>query len=147
MEPNQISKRVQMEPNQISKRVRLAKQISFRNVFEPIYFARGNILPTLGDDDIAILFVVSKKRTTKPEEIMSLLPERCRDHFEMVQKMRTVRGMFFDKFSLFAKSEDDGVLIGFGADEMYYVLAVWDKEDQSLWQPEQDLYERHVIDN
>lgn len=76
----------------------------------------------------------------EPDKIMNLLPEECKDHFEMLQKVKTKYGWFFNRFALFARPTD-GVLVGFGNDDMYYVLIVWDGEGRDLWKPDQNLFD------
>ena len=59
--------------------------------------------------------------------------------------MKTSRGKFFERFALFLKGEADAMLIGFGTDEMYYVVATWDENGVDLYRPTQDLYDRPVL--
>ncbi len=119
------------------------KDDNLREIFTERYEARDGILPTLSDEESAALFFLPIK-ATEPGKIVGLLSEKCREHFKALQGMRTVRGPFFERFAILAKPTD-GILVGFGKDEVYYVLATWDQNGQDLWQPQQDLCKRPVI--
>ncbi|MFH1178495.1 MAG: hypothetical protein V1711_02115 [bacterium] len=133
--------------DQVGKQIKFAKQTPFRDVFKGYVGSNGRhvVLPTLSDKQSAIVFFVSDDRLVAPHTIMNKLPEKCKDHFEMVHAMRTKRGMFFERFALFAK-QDGGMLVGFGADEVYYVLATWDRNGQDLWQPKWDIHDNPIIE-
>lgn len=130
-----------------SRQLEYARQTSFRNVFKG--HVGGEVPPTLSDEAIALVFVASAQQDTANDKIMevlsSVLPGEGDEHFMTLQKMKTVRGQFFTRFVLFTKTIIDGLLVGFGTDEMYYVVATWDGRGCDLWQPKHDLHDRPVL--
>jgi hypothetical protein len=120
-----------------------ARSVPFREVFKPYVEAKD--LPTLSDEEIALAFFVSKGRESEIEKIAEKLPRDAKSKFQEYQKMKTTRGPFFERFALFAKTPQDGILVGFGYDEVYYVLSAWNQEGADFWQPDHDLYDRPVI--
>lgn len=115
------------------EQLRLAKQTPFRTVFRP--FVGSDAVPTLDDKASALVFHVSRDRVLTPAEIMSKLPVSLKAPFQELQEMRARGRPFFERFALFAKSENDGMLVGFGTDDLYYVLMVWDEHGTDFWRP------------
>jgi len=123
------------------RRLEFARSTTFKKAYEPL----EGTLSTLSDESIALLFHVAEKRLHKPEEILGELPEEVHVLFAEFQKMATVRGIFFKRFAAYVRLPADGILIGFGADDMYYVLAVWDPSGVLTWKPTQELYGEPVL--
>lgn len=111
-----------------------ARQISFRDVCKPFV---GNFPPTLSNESIALVFAVSKDKKKTQSEIAEKLPKGCQKHFNNLRRMENPeQEPFFKRFVLFAKASDDGMLVGFGIDELYYVLITFDQNGYDVWSPE-----------
>ncbi|MBI4779358.1 hypothetical protein HY797_02815 [Candidatus Falkowbacteria bacterium] len=121
----------------------MAKEMSYRDTYR--HYVGGELVPTLSDEESAIIVFAAKKSVTNSTEIMNQLPEGIKAYFKTASEMKTNRGLFFMRFALLAKSPEDGMLWGTGIDEIYYVLATWDGEGCDLWLPKCDLYDRPVI--
>lgn len=124
-----------------------AKSTSFRDAHKS--FVGKEIPPTLSDEAIALVFTASAEKYTTNDEITtvltSVLPGTADNHLKTLRGMKTERGQFFTRFVLFTKTPIDGLLVGFGTDEMYYVVLVWDGAGFDLWKPSRDLYDRPVL--
>lgn len=125
-----------------------ARNTSFRDEFKR--FVGQEIPPTLSDEAIALVFVASTQQETATDKIVDILSsiliyEGAPEHFKTLQEMKTARGQFFTRFVLFTKTIIDGLLVGFGTDEMYYVVMTWDGRGCDLWQPTHDLHDRPVL--
>ena len=64
------------------------------------------------------------------EALKALLPTPLHGHYDSLREDKR-----FNKFVLFAKGPEDGMLVGFGEDELYYVIAVWDGHQHETWTP------------
>lgn len=131
-----------------TRQLEFAKQTPFRNVFKK--YVGKEIPPTLSDEAIALMFVASGPKYTENDKIAEALMRvspQASEHFVELQIMKTARGQFFTRFVLLTKNPIDGVLVGFGTDEMYYVVMVWDGAGYDLWKPDHDLYDRPVLVN
>ncbi|MCR4275813.1 MAG: hypothetical protein NUV90_00280 [Candidatus Parcubacteria bacterium] len=125
-----------------------ARRTPFREVFKS--YVGKEVPATLSDEAIALVLVASTQQDTENDKIMGVLSsvltyEGAPEHFKILQKMETTRGQFFTRFVLFTKTIIDGLLVGFGTDEMYYVVATWDGRGCDLWQPKHDLHDRPVL--
>jgi hypothetical protein len=128
---------------EIHDQIGKARNTPFRKIFKS-YVGSEN-LPTLSNEAIAMAFIVARGRESDAAKISEKLPQVAEEKFQEYQKMKTARGSFFERFVLFMKTHQDGILIGFGCDEIYYVLSAWDNEGADFWMPSHDLYERPVV--
>lgn len=133
-----------MDFHTAQRQLQFAKQTPYREVFKS--YVGGENLPTLNDESSALVYVVSNEQAVVPDEIIRKLPPAGKDYFRAFQQMRTARcGLFFNRFAVFLKSANDGLLLGFGADDIYYVLAVWDGDGIDFWQPKSNAFNEPVI--
>jgi hypothetical protein len=58
--------------------------------------------------------------------------------------MRVAEESLFKRFVLFAKSDDDGMLVGYDDYEVYHVVATWNHGGQDLWLPETNIVGKPV---
>ncbi len=93
-----------------------------------------NWAPKLDEKLVASLFIVSPP-VESINRITTYLPSKCKAHFENLQKLGDPKEPFLYRFLCFLKSEDEGILVGFGVDKDYYVLSAWNKDRIDLWQP------------
>ncbi|MFA6177527.1 MAG: hypothetical protein WC694_01375 [Candidatus Paceibacterota bacterium] len=101
---------------------------SFREVCKLLI---NDTCPVLTDDIVAGMYIVAFSRYESRTEVFEDLPtEECREHFIKI------RGGSFKRFILFKKEDDNGVLVGQGVDENYYVVLSWDRNGYDLWEPE-----------
>ena len=121
-----------MRMAEAQRRLELANSKTFMQAFQEL---RGATIPTLSDESIALAFTVAQKRVQEPAQIVDELPEELRDFFKECQSMGTEEVPFFTRFVAFTRPPVDGMLVGFGADDLYYVLAVWDFMDKASWKP------------
>ena len=108
-------------------------------------FVGSDDLPTLSDEALTVIYVACGERLHDSDMIMKQLPPAVQNRFPALQAMRTERGPFFEALRLFAKTVDDGILVGYGIDEMYYVLATWDGNGADFWVPVRDNCNRPVL--
>lgn len=130
------------------RQLTFAKQTPFRNVFKEN--VDKEIPPTLSDEAIALVFVAAGQKYTENDKIAEALTSvspQASKHFVELQMMKTARGRFFTRFALFTKNPIDGLLVGFGTDEMYYVVTTWDGAGCDFWKPQFDLHRRPVLVN
>lgn len=118
------------------RRLELARSSTFMQAFQEL---RKATIPTLNDGSFALVVTVAQKRVTEPVQITGELPEELRDFFKECQSMGTEKRPFFTRFAAFTRPPVDGMLVGFGADDLYYVLAVWDFMDKATWKPNLNL--------
>ena len=79
--------------------------------------------------------IVVDKQGNTTQKLKELLPSALHAHYD---KLRA--DTRFDRFALFAKSfgngtTDDGLIVGFANDDMYYVVATWDANGHDIWEP------------
>lgn len=96
---------------------------------EEIAMVQFNSFPSRGG--ITIL----DKQGSETEKLKEMLPAALHAHYD---KLRA--DPRFDRIALFGKSFDgngtnDGMLVAFGRDDMYYVAAVWDGDGHDIWEP------------
>ncbi len=127
----------------IGKQIRWARNTEYRKAFEP--YVGSDRLPTLSDESISTVFFVAEQRENENEKIAEKLPIEAREKFIAIQKMKTTTRLFFERFALFSKGTHDGMLVGFGFDDVYYVLAVWNFDGADFWIPSQDSHGNPVI--
>lgn len=125
------------------RQLEFARQTPFRNMFKS--YVGGEVLPTLSDEAIALVLAASALQVTTNSLIAAHLPLTIKGHFMELLEIRTARGDFFTRFALFVKTSIDCLLVGFGTDEMYYVVATWDGRGCDLWMPKRDLHDRPVL--
>lgn len=123
------------------KRLQFARSTTFKKAYEPL----EGTLSTVSDESIALLFHVAEMRLHTPEDIVQKLPPEVHPLFAEFLTMKTRRGIFFKGFVAYVRFPVDGILIGFGADDMYYVLAAWDPTGILTWKPTQELYGEPVL--
>ncbi len=118
-----------------------ARTASYRSQF-PI----GPKAPrALKDEEIAMVHftcfpskggaIVIDKQGSGTEKLKELLPPALHAHYD---KLRV--DARFDRFVLYAKSfgegtTNDGLIVGFANDDMYYVVATWDAAGHDIWEP------------
>lgn len=130
------------------RQLEFAKQTPFREVFKE--YVGEKIPPTLRDGELALVFVASGPKYTendKISEVLTSVSPQAGEHFVELQIMKTVRGQFFTRFVLFTKNPIDGLLVGFGTDEMYYVVLTWNGAGCDVWKPSFDLFRRPALVN
>jgi len=108
-------------------------------------FIDGTVIPMLSDESSALVLVSSDEQVESTEQIAERLPEKLRGVFSEFLSMRTARGKFFNRFVLFLRPPIDGILIGYGRDEGYYILVVWDFLESHYWIPSTDINGKRVI--
>jgi hypothetical protein len=86
--------------------------------------------------NIAEIFKISQKTSLIPNINAIMIPEMCIRHLKKLHELKTPNGLFFESFVVFSKGHYDGMLMGFGRDGIYYILAVWDAVGFDLWQPQ-----------
>lgn len=92
---------------------------------------------TLDEELLALLFLDSSRQLELKDEIVENLPLKCQTYFEKLEKLGDPKEPFFFRFVLFVKNEHSFVLVGFGIDEIYYLVAAWNKNEDEvgLWEP------------
>lgn len=130
--------------DETARQLEFVRGTTFRKIFNLV-----DVGVTLTEKDIALVFTAAKEKYSAPpapDAIADMLPTAaCKEHFKKLQEMETSDGPFFERFALFTKLDNDGLLLGIGADEMYYVVAVWDKNGSDVWQPMSNIFGEPVI--
>ena len=98
---------------------------------------------TLKDEDIALFTVTCMPRNGGQSHLAyqaasrddcqgfrEALPAFLHRHFDQCHADPR-----FDRFVLFIKGEKDGLIVGVGKDEIYYVIATWNKDVEDKWTP------------
>ncbi|MFM2331007.1 MAG: hypothetical protein RLZZ26_514 [Candidatus Parcubacteria bacterium] len=141
-----------MDMDTASRNLDYVRETPFPTLFKPLPLE--DVPRTLTDEMFALVVVGSGLNgLTDNDQIREVLaeelPEEGTDFFKKLQAMQTKRSNdlrpFFTRFILFTRKPVDAVLIGVGADEMYYVVAAWVWGEPSLWPPKHDLHDRPVI--
>lgn len=130
-----------MSISDTASRIEFARSTTFKKAYEPY---EGQ-LSTLSDESIALVYHVAGKRLHDPGKILKALPPEVYGLFTDFQDMKTSRGTFFKRFVAYVRPPVDGLLVGFGADDVYYVLAAWDPTGVLTWRPTQELYGEPVL--
>lgn len=73
---------------------------------------------------------VDEKNKPFAEKIPQSAP-KAREQYERLRL-----DPFFERFGLFLTKEGEGMIVAFGVDEFYYVLATWDPDGEHVWVPE-----------
>ena len=96
---------------------------------------RNEAPPTL-DENLLASFIVSSLSVELVNSIIPYLPGKCQVHLEKLKKLGDPKEPFLYRFLCFLKSEDEGILVGFGVDEIYYLVAAWNTDGRvDLWEP------------
>jgi hypothetical protein len=103
----------------------------------------GVDLATLSDEELALCRFTAEQTYLGPMDIKANLPSEV--NFDVFAKMCTAKGEFFKGFLLVTRKPIDGILIGFGNDDMYYVLVTWDWDGPYCWMPKRSLYGELVL--
>ena len=79
--------------------------------------------------------IVVEKQSNGSGKLKEMLPPTLHAHYDKLHADPR-----FDRFVLYAKSHgngttDDGLIVGFANDDMYYVVATWDAEGHDIWEP------------
>lgn len=123
------------------QKLRIAEALPFRSQY-PI----GPKQPrTLQDEEIAVVQYLSlpskgglsilDQRGSETEKVKQMLPDALHAHYD---KLSTDER--FDRFVFFAKNygggkTNDGMIVGFAHDDLYYVVAAWDENGHDIWEP------------
>ena len=127
---------------QMAAKVRAAQVLTFRSQ----YRVDANHPIALSDSDTAMVFhvsgpdkggtrIIDKRQEGEGERLKTMIPAGLHAHYD---KLRADER--FDRFLLCAKSHgngttDDAMIVAFGKDELYYVVAVWDENGYDVWEP------------
>lgn len=129
---------------QAMKSLEFARNTPFRLAYKD--FVGNEKVPTVNNESFALITTVSAIRLATEEEIIKNLPTITLTKFEEFTRMKTERtGNFFKRFVLLKKSSIDGILIGIGADDFYYVLLVWDHGGFDSWFPKVNSFNEPVL--
>ena len=116
----------------------------FKTTFEQMVAAREGVIATLSDEAIGGLFHLAEIKAFEPVKIVDLLQEESLGLVEFYTTISAAKNKegkaFFSKLVVFARPPVDGVLVGFGVDDMYYVLAAWEWGEYTSWDLKQDAY-------
>lgn len=116
----------------------------FKTTFEQMVAAREGVIATLSDEAIGGLFHLAEIRAFEPVKVAELLQKEPPELLELYTSLSSAKNKagiaFFTKLVVFARPPVDGVLVGFGVDDMYYVLAAWEWGKYTSWGLKQDAY-------
>ncbi len=118
--------------------LKTAREKTFREAYQ--HHSDQSDAPTLSDNGLGLIGYLAQECITASDLILSKIPESTKGLFKEFQEMETERGAFFERFMLLLRSPMNGLLIGFGTDEMYYVLVAWDDTGIDTWKPSCDVY-------
>ena len=113
--------------------------------FPQMYPLSGEKVKTLDDLELSAIMFATKQGTFKPsavddskqgrEALIAGLPDELKEHYGVIRdkswSFYSGHDVKFDRVVLLARNGQDGksydgILIGFGDNDLYYVLATWD---------------------
>ncbi len=116
---------------------------TFREQF-PIDTSRPRTLSDEESGSVAFLCIGGRGKTYVDKRDGSFSEHLHPDVRAQYERLRT--HPYFDRFALFKRGEE-GIIVAFGKDDFYYVLATWDASGASQWVPqfEKDDRDRDVL--